>query len=211
MYHLPGEGLWCGATPEILLRDVGHSYQTMALAATQADIRMPLTEVSWGGKEKHEQHVIETFIEGKLDDVAIRYSKKGPRTIRAGSILHICSDYYIEKRIEGLSLAAHLHPGPAICGLPQSSAKDWIRAHETHAREHYCGYMGPWAIPSNDAKLEKESALFINLRSMSVWRNAYVLYLGGGLTAGSDAKAEWRETELKSRTMKEVIASIHQL
>lgn len=194
LYHIPGRGYWCGATPEVLLRDSRKGYHTMALAATQADRGLPLSEIFWGSKEQHEQHVIETFVEGRLEDAFISYRKRGPVTVKAGNVLHIKTDYYMDKNVDIWELVSRLHPGPAICGLPQSLSQEWIRSHESHDREDYCGFCGPWGI-------HNDRALFINLRSMSIWKNAYVLYLGGGLTAQSDANDEWNETELKAQTL----------
>ena len=205
LYHIPGRGLWCGATPEVLLRDKGSNLHTMALAGTMADMGVPISNVKWREKESHEQHVIETFIEGRLEDEGLQYSKRGPRTVRAGAMLHICTDYYMKDNRNGLKIAALLHPGPAICGLPQSLAKEWIGTYEDHDRRDYCGYIGPWRIPGRNLDSGKYSALYINLRSMTIWKDAFVLYLGGGLTAMSEARSEWDETELKASTMMSVI------
>ena len=194
LYHIPGRGYWCGASPEVLLRKTRRGYHTMALAGTQVNQGFPISEVKWGNKEVYEQHVIETFIEGRLEDAFIDYKKRGPRSVRAGNVLHICTDYYIDLRENMNMLTDKLHPSPAICGLPQELAREWITGHESHRREDYCGYTGPWDI-------DGQSALFVNLRSMSIWKNAFLLYLGGGLTAQSDARDEWEETELKSHTL----------
>lgn len=198
LYHIPGRGFWCGATPEVLLRKTNRGYHTMALAGTQKDRGLPLSEVRWGAKEEYEQHVIETFVEGRLEDGMMDYKKRGPRTVKAGSMLHICTDYYIDERENKDLLTDRLHPGPAICGLPQGLAQEWIVTYEGHDRGDYCGYTGPWGI-------EGERALYINLRSMSIWKNAFLLYLGGGLTAQSEAREEWEETELKAQTLLAVI------
>ncbi len=207
LYHIPGQGCWCGATPEVLLSDKGDRYHTMALAGTQPLLGLPISDVQWGEKEEEEQHIIEYFIEGKLDDKGLYYTKRGPRTVRAAEMLHICTDYYIEKSGDGLDIASFLHPGPAICGLPQGSAQEWIRAHEEHDRLDYCGYIGPWDMPKEEDTDKVVSAVYINLRSMTIWRDSYLLYLGGGLTVRSDPESEWRETELKASTM---LAAIHQ-
>jgi len=42
---------------------------------------------------------------------------------------------------------------------------------------------------------------------MRIYKDHYVLYLGGGITADSDVTAEWDETELKAQTMLSVINS----
>lgn len=206
LYHIPGQGLWCGATPEVLVRDHGQLLHTMALAGTQRDMEVDLDAVKWNEKEVYEQYVIESFVEGKMEDSGLQFSKRGPRTVRAGAMLHICTDYYIKGDAHALRVAELLHPGPAICGLPQSLAMEWIHTYENHERLDYCGYVGPWRLEAFDSTASVDSALFINLRSMTIWRDAYLLYLGGGLTAASEAHAEWNETELKASTMLSVIA-----
>ena len=40
---------------------------------------------------------------------------------------------------------------------------------------------------------------------MELFRDRVELYVGGGLTALSDAEAEWNETEMKSRTLLDLI------
>ncbi|MEL6390305.1 MAG: chorismate-binding protein [Bacteroidota bacterium] len=194
LYHVPGRGYWCGATPEVLLRRTERSYRTMALAGTQRDKGQDLKDAFWGSKEQHEQRVIETFVEGRLEDAFISFRKRGPYTVRAGQVLHICSEYFIDREASMRILSERLHPGPAICGLPQDDAREWIKMYEHHDRGDYCGYTGPWGI-------DNEHALYVNLRSMSIWKNAYLLYLGGGLTAQSEAREEWEETELKAQTL----------
>jgi isochorismate synthase len=44
---------------------------------------------------------------------------------------------------------------------------------------------------------------------MQVFKDKFALYVGGGITADSDALKEWEETEMKSQTMADVIESIY--
>lgn len=199
IYNVPGEGLWCGATPELLITsDEDHLATTMALAGTQQDQGLPLNQVKWGDKEIHEQRVIEEYVEQRLGDREIAFSKDGPHTVKAGQVLHLCSIFRMTDIDDPMLIANILHPGPAICGRPQEKAMEWILDHEDHDRAHYCGFIGPWNI--NGVK-----SLYINLRSMRIYNDAYILYLGGGLTKDSDAEAEWQETELKAQTLLSVI------
>lgn len=199
IYNVPGEGLWCGATPEVLITsDHLQTASTMALAGTQVDQGLPLDQVKWGAKEIHEQRVIEEYVEQRLNDRKIAFAQEGPQTVKAGQVLHLRSIFRMTDIDDPMLIANVLHPGPAICGRPQEKAMDWILDHEDHDREHYCGFIGPWNI--NSVK-----SLYINLRSMRIYKDAYVLYLGGGLTKDSDAEAEWQETELKAQTMLSVI------
>lgn len=201
MYNVPGEGLWCGATPEVLITSDESKATTMALAGTQQDQGIALSQVVWGEKEIHEQRVIEEYVEQRLGDREIAFTKEGPHTVKAGQVLHLCSTFRMTDIDNPMLIANVLHPGPAICGRPQEQAMEWILSHEQHDREHYCGYIGPWSI-------RDEQSLYINLRSMRIYDDAYVLYLGGGLTKDSVAESEWNETELKAQTMLTVIKKI---
>ena len=96
------------------------------------------------------------------------------------------------------AMIAQLHPGPAISGYPKSTAIEKIEEIEAHDRELYTGYLGPLNI-------EGESSLFINLRCMKVYRDSYDLFVGGGLTKDSDAHSEWEETELKAKTLLNIL------
>ena len=123
----------------------------------------------------------------------------------AGEVLHICTQFLIEKKdLNIISLADQLHPSPAICGTPQNIALTNILAKESHHRRDYCGFLGP-------IKIDNHSSLFINLRSMEVYADAYILYLGGGITNGSIVRSEWQETEDKSQTLMGVIEKTYTL
>lgn len=196
-YHIPGRGCWMGATPELLVKEEESKFKTMALAGTQIDLGLPVDEVHWGDKEKAEQKFIVDFVKQELSKRQATFSMSDNRTVKAGEVLHICTDFVIEKKnIAITDIAEYLHPGPAISGAPQSITIDRIGQLESHDREDYCGYLGP---------IGKESALYINLRSMQVFNDAYLLYLGGGITTDSEPEQEWNETEDKSKTLMHLI------
>jgi isochorismate synthase len=194
VFNIPGKGCWCGATPEKLVSEEDHSYYTMALAATQPFMGVPLNEVQWNDKEVHEQQVIVDYIEDVLNKNGHIFKKSVTRTMRAANVVHRCTDFTIEKDGDLLKLANALHPGPAICGLPQEEALEKIGEIEDHDRDFYCGYLGPYNIRG-------ESCLHVMLRSMRVFRDHFALYLGGGITRGSDSMKEWEETELKAQAL----------
>ncbi len=198
LYNIPGEGCWCGASPEVLMQGKNGSYETMALAGTQPDHNLPLDSIKWGIKEIREQGIIEEYLSDALNRMNIPFEKSGPQTITTGQVLHILSTFHCSDVRQPLVLAENLHPGPAIGGMPQKEAVDFINKMEIHSRDHYCGYLGPWEI-------EKTNGLFINLRSMRVFRNHCVLYVGGGLTKNSKIEDEWNETELKAQTLLSII------
>ena len=68
-----------------------------------------------------------------------------------------------------------------------------IRAAEPIARGPYCGAVG-W-IDADSAEAE----LAVGIRTFW-WRDGILRFgTGAGITWGSDAAAEWAETELKAR------------
>ena len=94
----------------------------------------------------------------------------------------------------------HLHPTPAIAGLPPQKAINWIHENEPHNRELYCGYLG--LIDDNN------SEIFVNLRCAKIFQNKLNIYVGGGITAESSPDDEFHETEIKAETLLSVIKKI---
>ena len=202
LYHVPGRGVWCGATPEILVQQDGDIIHTMALAGTQRNNGLNLDKVDWTQKEIHEQHVIEQYIESGLGKLNLRFEKKGPYTVEAGEVLHICSDFMITGNHDLAEIIGVLHPGPAICGTPARHALKRILETESHRRQDYCGFVGPLHIFGR-------TALFINLRCMRIFKDNYVLFIGGGLTQRSLPELEWAETEMKAQTLLNVLDKVY--
>lgn len=194
-YH-PKVGLWLGATPEILVSVANKKFKTMALAGTQKFTGT--TDVFWGEKEKEEQQIVTNFIVEQLKEFELKVSD--PFTIKAGSLLHICTE--IEGKLsdeEQLELLIRkLHPTPAVCGMPKETAKLFILENEKYNREFYAGFFG-------ELHMNNVSDLYVNLRCMQVKNQKAVLYIGGGITKDSDPKREWDETIAKSEVMKSVL------
>lgn len=88
-------------------------------------------------------------------------------------------------------IAAAFPPG-SVTGAPKIAALRIIDGLETASREFYCGAFG-WV----DAD-EGTADLAVAIRTF--WRRGDTLRFGtgAGITWGSDAEAEWAETELKA-------------
>jgi isochorismate synthase len=198
---LPEYGWWMGATPETLTRCAGGKMSTMALAGTQAHDDREAVEIAWAEKEKHEQALVSDFIGKRLWNLGIRqFRKSDPETVLAGRVAHIRTrfDFEVDSTERAEALIDQLHPTPAVCGLPQHEARQFILDHEPHDRSLYSGFFGPVNDRSN-------FDLFVNLRCGQIIGNRYYLYLGGGITSASDPEKEWDETELKAKTMESVL------
>ncbi len=196
-YH-PKVGMWLGATPETLIALDNNKFNTMALAGT-----MPYNgtkDVAWGAKEKEEQQlVVDSILEG-LKPVTKQVEKGITLTQKAGSLLHLKTNITGELLKPGdlKVLIDVLHPTSAVCGLPKEDAKKFILDNENYNRSYYTGYLGSFS------PVEK-THLFVNLRCMQIHDTKAEVYVGGGITALSNAEAEWQETVNKSSIMKTVL------
>ena len=192
----PCSGLWLTATPEILLAGSGSDWQTMALAGT-----MPYSDnVAWSDKNIQEQRYVATYITEQLEQFTDHFTEEGPRTVRAGHLAHLRSDFRFSinnNKIIG-DLLQTLHPTPAVCGLPKHEASRFILQNEHHDRSYYSGFMGPLFV-------DGQTHLFVTLRCMQLFENCYRLYAGGGLLKESVEEQEWQETETKLDTMRNIL------
>jgi para-aminobenzoate synthetase component 1 len=97
----------------------------------------------------------------------------------------------------GRLLAATYPPG-SVSGAPKSSALDLIARLERAPRGPYCGAVG-WVEVGPGGEVRAELA--VGIRTFA-WRDGVLRFgTGAGITWGSDAAAEWRETELKARRL----------
>lgn len=197
LLYTPQYGMWCGATPEILLQAKEGALHTVALAGT-----LPLnSRDSWSEKEIKEQALVSEHIRKSIQHAGIsRFSESEPNEIAAGRVRHLKTDFKLSPTdsTDSSALLQYLHPTPAVGGLPQEAAVDFILKNEPHQRDLYTGFLGPVDSPNS-------FGIYVNLRCMRITSQQLVLYLGGGITAGSDPEKEWRETQNKARTLLDVI------
>src|SRR5690554_839190 len=203
-YH-PKVGMWMGATPEQLVQIEKSEVKTVALAATQLDKGMELSEVLWGDKEQDEQQIVTDFIVDSLQPFSKRIAQTKPFTHRAGSLLHIKTniDAVLYKPEHAYEVVEALHPTPALCGFPKENAKDFILNNEGYDREFYGGFLGEWKF--NNLDYAETSDLFVNLRCMKMEGSKGYLFLGGGINKDSNPEGEYYETVNKSKTVKSIL------
>lgn len=195
-FHHPKVGSWIGATPETLLSIENHKLKTMSLAGT-AIYKEGLNHI-WGEKEIEEQQIVTDYITTALKAQHCKEITATPvTTVRAGNLIHLKSviTATIKDNLDSNSLLNALHPTPAVCGLPVDLAKDFIHDHENYDREFYTGYFGIVNKKLNNEKY------YVNLRCMKLSNTTATLYVGGGITASSNAMDEYQETVEKLKTM----------
>jgi isochorismate synthase len=186
-----------GASPELLCDLKDGALRVMALAGTMP--KNAEEHYEWSEKNILEQKIVTDFIADRLKGVSETLRQTGPVTHSAGPVVHLLT--LLESRLrqgtDTRTVIDLLHPTPAVCGLPQTDAMDFILKNESYSRGYYCGYLG--TVGPRSAKL------YVNLRSARIEGGAACCYGGGGLLAQSEADDEWQETCRKISTLKEML------
>jgi isochorismate synthase len=189
-----------GASPEIVIRREGLTVSSDPLAGTarrspdpardQEIARQLLDTV----KEQREHRLV---AEAVADAMAPFCSNLV--VDREASLTSTATLWHLHTAIRGrlkpdapdaLTIAAALHPTPAVCGTPQAAAAALIRRLEPFDRRFFAGLVG-WV----DARGDGEWAL--TLRCAEVSGTTARLHAGAGIVAGSEPAAEDLETEAK--------------
>ena len=202
-----GERTFLSATPECLVSlQNGHIYCD-ALAGTihrsaneQKDRDLGQTLLS-DPKAKYEHQLVVQDITASLQAICsdINYSDK-PSLLRLRNLQHLHTEIngQLKSDITLMDAAARLHPTAAVNGYPRPEAKQWLRLNESIERGWYTGAAG-WIDSSGNGKLA------VLLRCALLDNNFADLFAGAGITAESDANAEYAETELKFSVMLEAL------
>jgi isochorismate synthase len=203
LFNHPETGCWIGASPEILLSRSEENTKTLAMAGTQI-VRQD-KHIYWQDKEIQEQASVMNYLENILNRRSILYQKNGPFNKIAAqfgteNLIHLATEYSFGLYKEIFDLLIELHPTPAVCGLPEKEAFKFIVNNEKHDRKYYSGFIGPINILNEGA-----FHFFVNLRSMEVFNDEFILYVGGGLNNKSNSESEWLETENKAKTLENAI------
>lgn len=205
LVSIPHRGTWMGATPELLIESSDDHFRTVSVAGTQPfPLDKNVSEATWNQKEIEEQAMVSRYIIEQFKTIRLReFVETGPRTVRAGNMIHLKSEFRVNLNEVhfpelGTVMLHLLHPTSAVCGMPKLSALRFITTNEHLNREFYSGYLGP-------VNMEGMSRLYVNLRCMQILRNRALLYAGAGITHDSIPEKEWEETALKCRTLLDVM------
>jgi len=209
-----GDAAFLGASPERLVRRTGDRIDTAAVAGTAPRGRTPAEDrarartLVESKKEQDEHAVVVRFLRDRLAPLCTEIeAPESPELLQLESIQHLCTP--IEgrslrscvpvgdarsQRVSLLELAGVLHPTPASAGSPQAQAVEWLARHEDLDRGWYAGPVGY-------VDAEGDGELWVALRSVLLRGDAAHWCAGAGVVAGSDPRAELRETRLKLGTI----------
>ena len=215
-FYIPSlQQTWICATPEVLVSVNREGiFKTISLAGTQSVLTkdgqiIHPQDARWSQKEIEEQAFVSRYIIECFKKIRLReYIENGPKTIQAGNLLHLKTEYIVDTKalsfpqLPGIMLSL-LHPTSAVCGTPKEAAIDWIKQAESHDRAFYSGYVGP-------VNLNDEIYLYVNLRTVKITKDTHgylaTYYAGCGITEDSDPEKEWEETEIKCQTLQRILS-----
>jgi isochorismate synthase len=192
-----------GATPERLVRTVGRSFETVAIAGSaprgrDADEDASLAAGLLASEKDREEHavVVDTLRSNLVPIVESLHVTEPPAILPLRHVQHLVTSITGTLRDESglLSLGGQLHPTPAAGGAPRDVALDLISEHEGFDRGWYAGPIG-WLGADGDGEL------MVALRCALVAGREATLFAGCGIVADSDPAQEWDESRLKLRTM----------
>ncbi len=202
LYHR-GKSSFFGATPERLARFSGGSIEIDALAGSahrgktgEEDVQIEKALLSDSKNLSEHNYVVEhikSTIYGLTDDLKIQshHSIK-----KLANIQHIWSHITatLTDKSSMLNILKELYPTPAICGYPKDASLHVIKKLEGYKRGLYSGIIG-WF------NFEDEGEFAVALRSALLTNNKLIAFAGGGIVQNSDPEAEYKETELKLKTI----------
>lgn len=198
-----GDGIFCGAAPELLARVEGVSVSTVALAGTAPRGADAAGDAAIADRLRRDPKQTEEhgFV---LSEIRRRLAKGGfallppepTGVMRLPGLQHLATPVVAAApvRCGVLDMVGALHPTPATAGLPTGAALEWIRAHEGFDRGWFAGPVG-------FCDLAGQGEFHVALRSALLGREGSALFAGAGVVAASDPLREMEETELKLRSL----------
>ncbi len=198
-----------GATPELLVKVEGREIETMALAGsirrgvTAAEDDALAHELLDDPKNRHEHAIVADTLRQRLAPLTHALDiPDAPGIKRLSNIQHLYTPVRgtLREASGVLPLLDVLHPTPAMGGVPQARAMDYIAQAEPVPRGWYASPVG-WI----DDKLD--GAFAVAIRSAISQNERVWLYAGAGIVADSVPQKEWDETALKFKPMLDALGA----
>ena len=182
----------------------GDSLRTVALAGSaprgrdEAADALQMAALRRSEKDLREHCIVRDDIFVRLGPLATHITMGvAPAVWALPNIFHLRTPIsgLLQPGVTPLSVAAALHPTPAVCGAPRAAAAARLAADEGGARGWYAGAIG-WLAGSGDLEL------VVALRCALLRDNSARLFAGVGVVAASEVAAELAETESKLSAMR---------
>ena len=179
------------ASPELFLSRIGSMVKSSPIKGTQ-----PTNSHTFGSKDQAENVMIVDLMRNDLGQICKSGTVEVPRLLSSEEhpgLQHLVSDVEGEllDNISWREILTALSPPGSVSGAPKSSATQVIVTNEI-PRGPYCGALG-WVEGNH-------GVLSVAIRTF--WKDSHLNFgTGAGITWGSDASAEWEETQLKARRL----------
>lgn len=187
-----------GGTPEQLYSRDGDELSTEAVAGTRRrgktnaeDLQLE-EDLLNSEKDVREHRFVVDSIHNTLDKLCSKVDvQDGLSVLKLSTIQHLRKTFNgkLLDDADDSKILAHLHPTPAVGGVPGARAMEKIDEIEKFDRGWYAGPVGWYA--------GNKTEFAVAIRSGLVFDNQLTLYSGAGIVEGSDDLKEWEEIENK--------------
>ena len=202
LYH-HGKSSFFGATPEKLAKFSNGCVEVDALAGSahrgiteEEDIQIEKALLS-DNKNLTEHNYVVEHIRNTISNLTEGFAIESHHSVKKlTNIQHIWSriSAKLSNKSSMMNILKELYPTPAICGFPKDAALHLIKKTEGYKRGLYSGIIG-WF------NFDDEGEFAVALRSALLTNNKLIAFAGGGIVQNSDPEAEYKETELKLKTI----------
>ena len=193
-----------GSSPEKLYKRHLELLTTEALAGTVTRGKNAEEDVLFQAKLRSSEKLlsevsfVEQFLKEKLNLIARDVDMERSFTVK--QTLYVQHLYKKIQCILPSNFSDHtaiglLHPTPALSGLPQKKAMNFIKDIEPFDRGWYGGIIGFYD--------RSEADFTVAIRSCLIQDNTLFAFAGAGIVDGSDPIEEWNELESKIKHYKE--------
>lgn len=195
--------LFFGASPERLVKVVNGNAFSSCVAGSIKRGKTAEEDKALGqsllndAKNLGEHRYVVDMIAKTFAENCIDYKiPKQPKLLKIRDIQHLFTP--VEGKLSSnatiLQLVKHLHPTPALGGVPRKAALEVIRNYERMNR-------GLYAAPIGWIDSEGNGEFAVAIRSAALIKDKAYLYAGGGIVADSKPNLEYEETLVKFRPM----------
>lgn len=191
-----------GASPELLVSRRGTQVRANPLAGSAPragdpeEDRANAEALGSSAKDRQEHAVVVEAVFAALHPLCSElHHDPDPVLLSTANVWHLSTRFrgtLREPAPTALTLAAALHPTPAVAGTPTPAALDLIAALEPFDRGCYAGPVG-WVDANGDGEWA------IALRCAELVGERATLFAGAGIVPDSDPALELDETERKFR------------
>lgn len=153
-------------------------------------------------KELEEHRHVKKSIERKLKGIGQVECVKNEEILKLTHVQHIHSQYEVHFAQEGIHLTKInelidlIHPTPAVGGTPKEASLDFIDGQESFERGAYAAPVGIMA--------REVTHFIVAIRSALITKDQSLIFAGAGIVKDSISEQEWRETEDKMQTIKDI-------